>query len=105
LSLGLAVDYAIHFLARSRELYAKHGSWEKAIPSVFGEPGRAIFRNVIIIGVGFLPLLAAPLIPYKTVGAFISAILLLAGVASLFILPALIKYGAKFLFPKNGDQS
>ncbi|MGE0108472.1 MAG: RND family transporter [Bdellovibrionales bacterium] len=105
LSLGLAVDYAIHFLARSRELYAKYGSWEKAIPSVFGEPGRAIFRNVIIIGVGFLPLLAAPLIPYKTVGAFISAILLLAGVASLFILPALIKYGAKFLFPKNGDQS
>lgn len=104
LSLGLAIDYAIHFLARSRELFVKHRNWHDTLSDVFGEPGRAIFRNVLIVGVGFLPLLAAPLIPYKTVGAFISAILLLAGAASLLILPAIIKLGERTLFPNKGER-
>ncbi|MCB9964351.1 MAG: MMPL family transporter [Rhodospirillales bacterium] len=98
LSLGLAVDYAIHFLARSREAAERHGSWKDAIQSVFGEPARAITRNVIVIGMGFTPLLFAPLVPYKTVGFFISAILLFAGIATLLILPALITLFEKFLF-------
>ncbi len=97
LSLGLAVDYAIHFLARSREMAKEHGSWRVTVEKVFGEPARAIARNVIIIGVGFLPLLAAPLVPYKTVGVFISAILIFAGAASLLILPALITLMEKWL--------
>ncbi|NCC22691.1 MAG: RND transporter [Alphaproteobacteria bacterium] len=98
LSLGLAVDYAIHFLARSREMTLNADSWKEALPRVFGEPARAIARNVIIIGVGFLPLLLAPLVPYKTVGFFISAILLFAGAASLLILPSLITLLEKRLF-------
>lgn len=98
LSLGLAVDYAIHFLARSREARKKHTSWRETIPEMFGEPARAITRNAIILGAGFLPLLAAPLIPYKTVGVFIAAIIVCAGIASLLILPATIRILEKYLF-------
>ncbi len=101
LSLGLAVDYAIHFLARSREMVERIGSWRAALPKVFGEPARAIARNVIIIGVGFMPLLLAPLVPYKTVGFFISAILLFAGAASLLILPALMTLMERWLFKRE----
>ncbi len=98
LSLGLAVDYAIHFLVRSREIRKQHESWRQSLQDVFGEPGRAITRNVIVIGVGFTPLLAAPLVPYQTVGVFISAILVIAGAASLLILPALITVFETTLF-------
>jgi len=101
LSLGLAVDYAIHFLSRSRELYQHYGSWGDAAAAVFGEPARAITRNVIVIGVGFLPLLLAPLVPYQTVGIFIAAILLTAGVATLLIIPALMTVLERLLFPKT----
>ena len=101
LSLGLSVDYAIHFLARSRELRARYGSWSATVGPVFTEPARAIARNVVVIGVGFLPLLAAPLVPYQTVGIFIAAILLTAGVASLLILPALINLLEPWLFPQS----
>ncbi len=101
LSLGLAIDYAIHFLARSREARHKAGNWKDAISEVFGEPARAITRNLIILGAGFLPLLAAPLVPYQTVGVFIAAILICAGVASLLILPASITLLEKRLF---GDK-
>ncbi|HJW76395.1 MAG TPA: MMPL family transporter, partial [Thermoleophilia bacterium] len=99
LSLGLAVDYAIHFLARTRDAYGRTGSWREALGAVFAEPARAITRNAIVLGVGFLPLLAAPLTPYKTVGAFIAAILLTAGLASLLILPAAVTLLEKWLFP------
>ncbi len=101
LSLGLAVDYAIHFLARSREALKAAGSWDKAIKVVFGEPARAIARNVIVIGVGFTPLLFAPLVPYKTVGFFISAILVFAGAATLLILPAMITVFEKYLIRRE----
>lgn len=90
LSIGLAVDYAIHFLSRAREYTARYGSWEAAIEPLFSEPAMAISRNAIVVGVGFLPLLAAPLVPYQTVGVFIASILFMAGVSSLLILPALI---------------
>ncbi|MCF8474959.1 MAG: MMPL family transporter [Emcibacter sp.] len=105
LSLGLAVDYTIHFLARSREIRKQHSNWEKTSYAVFGEPARAIARNVIVVGVGFMPLLAAPLVPYKTVGVFISAILVLAGVATLTILPALIRLFERFLFKENSTRT
>ncbi len=101
LSLGLAVDYAIHFLARARMAYVESGSWREASGRVFGEPARAITRNAIVLGVGFLPLLAAPLVPYQTVGLFIAAILLTAGLATLMILPALVTVLERGLFPRT----
>jgi hypothetical protein len=100
LTLGLAVDYAIHFLARARVAQAQLGSWLAAEGAVFGEPARAIARNAIILGAGFLPLLAAPLMPYKTVGFTIAAIMLAAGLATLLILPALVTVLEPWLFRK-----
>ncbi len=104
LSLGLAIDYAIHFNARSRQIYKRLGEWKQTAQLAFGEPARAIFRNVIVIGVGFLPLLLAPLVPYQTVGVFISAILLLAGVATLLGLPALITLFQTTLFRERSEK-
>jgi len=100
LSLGLAVDYAIHFLARARVTQAETGSWRRSVGPMFGEPARAITRNAIVLGVGFLPLLAAPLVPYQTVGVFIAAILLAAGLSTLLILPALVTLLQRWLFPR-----
>jgi predicted RND superfamily exporter protein len=98
LSLGMAVDFAIHFLERSREEHSRFGSWQKASREMFGEPARAISRNVIVIAIGFLPLLAAPLVPYKTVGIFVCAILAVSGIATLLILPAILRLLDKRLF-------
>jgi len=98
LTLGLAVDFAIHFLARARNAVRERGSWDAAAESIFGEPARAISRNAIVVAVGFLPLLAAPLMPYKTVGIFMAAILGVAAVGTLFILPALVTVLKRRLF-------
>jgi hypothetical protein len=104
LALGLAVDFAIHFLVRTREIVRSCGSWEESVSAVFGEPARAISRNVIVIAVGFAPLLIAPLIPYRTVGVLMASILVISGVATLVILPALIGLGERWLFPSSTKE-
>ena len=98
LTLGMAVDFAIHFLQRARAAQARTGSWERASEEVFGEPARAISRNVLVIAIGFLPLLAAPLVPYKTVGLFLCAIMALSGMVTLMALPAILRLGQRWLF-------
>ncbi len=100
LTLGLSVDFAIHFLQRARELQKKLGSWAEAIKEMFKEPAMAISRNAIIISVGFLPLLFAPLSPYRTVGFFLATIMAVSWLATLFILAALITALRKKLFKK-----
>jgi predicted RND superfamily exporter protein len=105
LSLGLAVDYSIHFLTRSRALYQRYGSWTQSVGPAFGEPARAIARNVIVVGVGFLPLLLAPLVPYQTVGLFIASILITAGAATLLILPSLMRVLEGWLFPQTAARA
>ncbi|MDD5643874.1 MAG: MMPL family transporter [bacterium] len=102
LTLGLSVDFAIHFLERARTFYAENQSVEKTLKAMFGEPARAISRNAIVIAIGFLPLLAAPLIPYKTVGFFLASIMAVSSLATIVLLPALIKTFAKYLFKPAG---
>ena len=98
LTLGMAVDFAIHFLERSRATHAQFGNWQKAAGEMFGEPARAISRNVLVIAIGFLPLLAAPLVPYKTVGFFLCAIMAVSGVITLLALPAFLTVAEKWFF-------
>lgn len=98
LTLGLSVDFSIHYLQRARELFAGLGDWAKTAAALAGEPARAISRNVVVIAVGFMPLLAAPLLPYRTVGFFMAAIMLVSGAGTLLILPALMTVLRRRLF-------
>lgn len=98
ISLGIAVDFAIHFLERSRQITAETGSWKKTAPRMFGEPARAIIRNVIIIAFGFLPMLIASLVPYKTTGLLLFSILTISGGVTLMVLPAILTVGQKLFF-------
>jgi hypothetical protein len=67
---------------------------------LFEEPARAITRNIVIIALGFVPLLFSNLVPYITVGMFFLAIMGLSGFATLIILPALVRLrGEKVFWP------
>jgi len=105
LTLGLSVDFAIHFLQRAREMQALHGNWREGIKHMFKEPAMAISRNAITISVGFTPLLAAPLIPYKTVGFFLATVMAVSWVATLFILAALVTLLRRTLFKQEKEVS
>jgi len=90
LTLGLSIDFAIHFLQRTRELEKETGSLGQALALMFQEPSRAITRNAIVIAIGFTPLLLSPLVPYITVGFFLASIMALSALVTLVLLPALL---------------
>jgi len=95
LTLGLSIDFAIHFLQRARELEKELGSLAQALSAMFQEPSRAITRNAIVIAIGFTPLLLSPLMPYITVGFFLASIMALSALVTLVLLPALLTLFAK----------
>jgi len=90
LTLGLSIDFAIHFLQRARELEKEFGSLAQSLSIMFQEPSRAISRNAIVIAIGFTPLLLSPLMPYITVGFFLASIMALSALVTLILLPALL---------------
>lgn len=104
LSLGMAVDFAIHFLSRSRSLYGEKKSWRSILPELYGEPARAISRNVLVIAVGFLPLVVAPLVPYKTTGVMLFGILTISGIVTLLLLPAMLRLFENTFFKKEDGK-
>ena len=91
LTLGLSIDFAIHFIERFRESLAQRGGFREAIAEMFEEPARAISRNAIVIAVGFMPLLLAPLVPYITVGVFLATIMAVSAIVTLLLLPAVMQ--------------
>jgi len=98
LSIGMAVDFAIHFLERTRAVYREKGNWRQVVETMFDEPARAITRNVMVIAVGFLPLLIASLVPYKTTGVMLFMILFSSGLITLMALPAILTLGERLFF-------
>ncbi|MDP3981746.1 MAG: efflux RND transporter permease subunit [Chlamydiota bacterium] len=101
LSLGMAIDFAIHFLQRYKEGYRKYKDIEAANAYIFGEPARAITRNAIVITFGFLPLLGATLTPYVTVGAFFATLMIFSFFTTIILLTAIMRLWGKALFAKE----
>ena len=93
LALGLSVDFAIHFIQRTRDLHVLHNrDFHRTMLAFFHEPAQALARNIVVIALGFVPMFFATLVPYVTVGAFFFAIMLISGAATFLIMPAVLSY-------------
>ncbi len=90
LALGLSIDFAIHFIQRFRRKFRELGDLEATNRYMFGEPGRAITRNALVIIIGFLPLVFASLTPYVTVGTFFVLLMGISALTTLLVMPALM---------------
>ncbi len=98
MTLGIAVDYAIHFLQRFKQRGSEGGAAREVVGSIFNGPALAIMRNAVIIAIGFTSLLFAPLTSYETVGVYLFTIMLLSGIATLILLPGVISLFEKYFF-------
>ncbi|RDH91367.1 MAG: RND transporter [endosymbiont of Seepiophila jonesi] len=92
LTLGLSIDFAIHFVQRFRtSVRESAGKLEAANRIMFGEPARAIARNALVVAIAFLPLVLSPLGPYKTVGTFFALLMSFTALTTLALLPGLLR--------------
>src|SRR3990170_1322006 len=112
LSLGMAVDFAIHFVSRfrSRLSEARPGPAAPEVASLIealvwtaARPGKGIVRNAILFAAAFSVMLLAPLTPYVTVGAFIVSMMTLSALMTILYLPALIVLLRGWLFERGAS--
>ncbi len=103
LSLGMAVDFAIHFISRFRQRLAsmKERDVTEALLWTAARPGKGILRNAILFAASFAVMLFAPLTPYITVGAFIVSMMLLSAAMTIIYIPALVTLMQNQLFKKE----
>ncbi|MBI2890258.1 MAG: MMPL family transporter [Nitrospirae bacterium] len=100
LSLGMAVDFAIHFISRLKQRLAEIGHESGRAPDTevllealrwtAARPGKGIMRNAVLFASAFSVMLFAPLTPYVTVGGFIAGMMTLSALMTILYLPALI---------------
>jgi len=112
LSLGMAVDFSIHFISRLRQRLAEIGAdagrdlftLKESLLWTAARPGKGILRNAALFAAAFSVMLFAPLTPYITVGAFIVSMMLLSALLTILYLPALIVLMRGWLFNTGGTK-
>lgn len=97
LTLGLSVDFSIHYIESLRATYRKLKNFQETYEEISNETAKAIWQNVLVISIGFMPLFFAGLVPYVTVGSFFFAIMLVSGVSTLVLLPSIVTVGKRWL--------
>jgi hypothetical protein len=97
LTLGLSIDFAIHFIEHARAFNRRLNNKTATLAEMFKGTAQAIWRNVLVISIGFSPLFFAGLVPYVTVGSFFFAIMLVSGIVTLVLMPAIVKTFSSYL--------
>jgi predicted RND superfamily exporter protein len=90
ISIGIGVDYSIHFLNRFKREYQLLNNIEQALEVTLQTAGRAISINVMSVALGFLVLMLANLIPLQRFGILIAVTMIASGLGALIIMPAVI---------------
>src|SRR4030043_347674 len=116
LSLGMAVDFSIHFISRFKQRLTESSEFgiqsletpktpdSKLITDSLlwtaARPGKGVMRNAALFASAFSVMLFASLTPYITVGAFIASMMMLSAIMTIIYLPALITLLQSWLFKK-----
>jgi len=92
IAIGLGVDFSIHTLERLQVLIKKQGhTIDEAITALYPSTGRALLFNFAALTLGFGVLTTSEVVPLTRFGALIAVAVTSSFIASMTILPALIK--------------
>ncbi len=90
IAIGIGIDYTIHFLWRLQTEAKKHPRPLEALQATLETTGKAILINAVTVGLGFLVLLLASVVPIRNFGWLTALTMLSSATAALCVLPALI---------------
>jgi len=90
IAIGIAVDDTIHLLARFRSEFRRCGNYAEAMAASVRGVGQALIITSVILVAGFLVFLLSDTTVFASFGILLSATILTALVADLFLLPVLL---------------
>jgi predicted RND superfamily exporter protein len=102
ITLGIAVDDTIHFLASFRRLIEEGDSAKLAIAKTFTMTVPALIVTTLVLVASFGTFILGDFVPNQSFGKMVAGILTFALVADLVLLPALLlAVGEKFFLSKK----
>ncbi len=90
ISIGIGIDFSVHFTMRFREEMEREPSWEKAMAVAGIGTGGALLASAFSSVVGFSILAFAPMPLFASYGLLTAVMIALASMASLLVLPSLL---------------
>ncbi len=90
ISIGIGVDYAIHFISRYRLEHAVIRDKKEALARTITTAGKAIVINFVTVMLGFLVLTLANLVPLQRFGLLGAITMLTTGIGAIVLLPAIM---------------
>lgn len=90
ISVGVGIDYSIHFLSRYRHELGICGDTNQAVITAINTSGRAIMYNALAVAAGFIVLVLSNFVPVVQSGYLTALVMLTSSTAALTVLPAFI---------------
>jgi predicted RND superfamily exporter protein len=97
LTVGVGVDFGIHFLHRYRRERSAGSNDAEALEATVAGAGEALRWNALVLALGFLVLTLSSLKPNHSLGFLLAAAMLACYVATLLFLPRLARIAASLL--------
>ena len=88
ISIGMGIDYSVHFINQFRASIRDRGDVEAAIAETYEGTGRAILSNVASVSVGFMVLLFSRFPIIQQCGGLIAFTVFITGVGAIIMIPA-----------------
>ena len=89
-SVGIGIDYSIHFLEAFKREYRKYSGAKEFLWHSFNSSGKAIIINAVSVGAGFAVLLLSRFNMLVDLGLLIAITMFTSALVSLTVLPALL---------------
>jgi predicted RND superfamily exporter protein len=89
ITIGIGIDYAIHFISRYRKEYQSRAEVADAVAQTAATAGRAILFNAASVIGGFLVLLVSTFSAFKSFGGLVSLSMATSAISALVVIPAI----------------
>jgi len=103
ITVGIAVDHAIHYIHRFQVEFPKHRNYRETILACHGSIGRAIYYTALTITVGFSILALSNFIPTIYFGLLTGFAMIVALLSNLTLLAALVVLFKPLGAEKDGE--
>ena len=90
ITIGIGVDYAIHYIHRFKKEMNKSGDYYEAIKTVQNTVGKALYYTSVTITLGFIILVSSSFKPSIYFGLFTSIAMVVSLMATFTIIPLLM---------------
>ena len=92
ITIGIGVDYAIHYIHRFKKEISQGASYQQAISTVQMTVGKALYYTSITVTLGFIILVTSSFKPSIYFGLFTSVAMIVSLLATFTIIPLLINW-------------